>query len=66
VGTPNPNPINQGKFCVIDVTIPHKDKGYLKEEYNSKIGKYCLINFQEAMPQKQEDINCIERRMRRK
>jgi hypothetical protein len=61
VGTPNPDPINQRKVCVISVNIHHKDKGYLKEEYNGKIGNYsCLINFQEAMLQKQKVINCIE------
>jgi len=53
--------MNQGKVCLINVIIRHKDKEYLKEEYNSKIGKYsCLINFQEAMLKKGEDINCID------
>jgi hypothetical protein len=56
--------MNHGKVRVIDVTIRHKDKGYLKEEYNSKIGKYSSNQFSLAMLQKQEDINCMERHMR--
>jgi hypothetical protein len=52
--------MNQGKVCVIDVTIRHKDKEYLKEEYNSKIGKYsCLINFQEAMLKKGKILTAL-------